>query len=271
MAINKLANTVRVPLKYTAGSFKERQIKANNLTEEFYRLFEKEIKDNYTIFSFSNILDKMQKIAPDKKLMFNIKTVRGNKYGAYTEYLYDKKKDIIGVSMDLPGISRSIRPAYLSYLIHEFQHVSDQIFHPKYIARAQSLSHKRLLNKKYDRFYDKYYYCVEEYHTEKQKQDILENVKIRTLNFIKKQNTESKLDFLQDMRYSLESEIQAYAKENETAKRLKDKGLTIIKDSLCDMPKHCMFKEKTDLLKEIIAEIIKTERTAHAQRLEQNI
>lgn len=266
MAMNKLYNTVRAPLKYTRGSYKERQSKANNLTEEFYRLFENEIKDNYTIFSFSNILDKIYQVVPDKKLYFLIRPNRCKNYGAYTEYLYGKNKDIIGVTIDMPEIKKNIRTAHLSYLMHEFQHISDQIFHPKYIARSQYLSKIRLMNNKYDRFYDKYYYCIDEYHTEKQKKDILENVKIRTINFIKKLDINGKLAILQDTRYCLESEINAYEREKETSQRLKQKGLTIIKDSLYDMPKHAMFREKIEVLKEIISEVIKSERIANAKK-----
>lgn len=271
MAINKLANTIKVPLKYTQGNFAQRQIKANNLTDTLYKSFENEIKSDYTIFTFSDIFHKIYKIMPDKNLHVVIRTNRSKNYGAYTEYLYDRNKKIIGVGIDLPGIKNSIRTVYIPYLMHEFQHVSDQIFHPKYMARAQSLSCKRLMNNKYERFYDKYYYCIEDCHSEKNKKEILENVKIRTMNFIKKLGIREKLDILQDMRYCLESEIYAYAVEKQTAERLKNKNLSFLKDSLYDMPKHAMFREKIEIVKEIASELIKSERLAHAKRLGMNV
>lgn len=268
MAINKLANTIKVPLKYTQGSFAQRQIKANNLTDSLYKSLESEITDDYSIFTFSGLLNKIYQVVPDKNLHFVIRTNRSKNYGAYTEYLYDRNKKIIGVGIDLPGIKNSIRTTYIPYLMHEFQHVSEQIFHPKYMARAQSLSCKRLLNNKYDRFYDKYYYCIEDCHSEKNKKDILENVKIRTMNFIKKHGISEKLDILQDIRYCLESEINAFTVEKQTAEMLKNKNLPYIKDSLYDMPKHAMFREKIEVVKEIASDLIKSERLAHANRLE---
>ena len=272
-AINKLSEAVRIPLKYTKGSVAHRQNMANAAVDDFYKLFEQEIKDDYTIFSFENISDKIKKVLPENKLYIEIKNKRSRNYEAYTEYLYNKKNNnaIEGVSINLTAIGRSIRTVHIPELMHEFQHITDQIFHPKYLARAQSLSRKKILKtNNYNKFYDKYYYCVEDFKSEKNKKDILENVKIRTINFIKKLGINEKLDILQDIRYSLESEVQAYAKEKAYAQKLKDMGLSYKKDSLYDMPKHTLFREKIEVVNEILSDVIKTERKAHSQRLELN-
>jgi len=266
MFVNKLSNTIKVPYNMVKGSVIQRQAQANQMTDNLYKLFEKDIKDNYALFQFSDIIKKIFEIIP-KNLSVFIKPNRNAKYGAYTENLYNHGRKAVGVAIYLPEISKSVRTAHLPLLMHEFQHVTDQICHPKYASRAQSLNRKKLLNKKYERLYDKYFYCIEDCRTEKAKNETLENVKIRTMNFLKKHSIREQLDFIQDTRYTLESEIAAYKKENEFAQKLKDNNLQFFKESLINVPERSLFAEKIQILKEIGFELIKNERKAHAQRL----
>ena len=166
------------------GSVTQRQAQAERMTDDLYKLFDSDIKDNYTVFKFPDIVKKIFEIIP-QNLSVIVKPNRNAKYGAYTENLYNHGRKAVGVAIYLPEINKSVRTTHLPLIIHEFQHITDQIFHPKYASRAQSLNYKKLFNKQYERLYDKYFYCVEDCNTEKAKNEVIENTKIRTMNFLK--------------------------------------------------------------------------------------
>lgn len=266
MTINSLLPSVKIPYKIAKGSVKERQIKADNMAMNLFSSLSEDIKDNYTIISFSDLYKKIYKILPEN-ISIMLRSNHSKKYGAYTETLYDRKQKASAVAVALPEIKKTFRPSHIPLVIHEFQHVTGQLFHPKYISRAQAINAKKLFNKKYEKLYDRYYYCIEDCFSEKAKKETLELVKDRTMRFLKKLRFNDQIDYIQDIRYSLESEISAFDKEKQTAKMLKDKDLLVLKDCLKDVPVRSLYREKIELLKEIGFELIKQERIAHAKKL----
>jgi hypothetical protein len=75
------------------------------------------------------------------------------------------------------------------------------------------------------------------------------------------------MDYIQDMRYSLMSEIEAYKKERAVALDLKSKGFMVKDGDLEDYPKDGLFAEKIKLLKELGLEYITKERSKNLGRL----
>ena len=147
------------------------------------------------------------------------------------------------------------------------QHVSDDIYHPKYLSRLQSLNKNGLNNKKYDNFYDSYYYCSECIESKQDKKDVLKIIKNRTKKFLRGLCINQKMDYLQDMRYSLISEVEAYKRQKTVAYDLKSKGFMVKEFDLEDYSKNNLFEEKINLLKNLAMEYITKERAKHASRI----
>ena len=80
-------------------------------------------------------------------------------------------------------------------------------------------------------------------------------------------SAEDKVNCLQDMRYSLESENFAYLTQYKVAKKLKKKHINISEDDLCKWHLDFMFIEKINLLKRIAFEVIQKERNKFAREL----
>ena len=66
--------------------------------------------------------------------------------------------------------------------------------------------------------------------------------------------------YLQDARYQLEEEQLAYSEQYKYALKLNNLGYKIDKNDLIDCEKVFLFKEKINLLKDMIADLIKKER-----------
>lgn len=270
MIINKLSESVKIPYQMAKGSFAQRQAKANSLSEKLYKNLANELKDNYTIFDFEQLQTKLHEVLPDKNLKVivqNLSPEHGNNCEGICEVLYNKNKEIRALSVGMNGISSSLRSVHLPAFIHEIQHVADDIFHPKYLSRLQSLNKKGLANKKYDNFYDAYYYSPEFIESKHDKKNALKIVKNKTKKFLRRLSIHQKMDYLQDMRYSLVSEIEAYKIQRTVAQDLKSKGFMIKEFDLENFPRNNLFEEKIELLKNLALEYMTKERSKHVSRL----
>lgn len=270
MIINKLSSGVKIPYEITKGSFAQRQAKADTLTDKLYKNLAEELKDNYTIFNFEQLQKKLNDVLPDKNLKVIIQDLSdedSKKCEAICEVLYNKNEDMRALSIGMGGISSSARSIHIPAFLHEVQHVADDIYHPKYLARLQRLHKGGLHTKKYNLFYDDYYYCSEFIESKQDKKDALKIIKNRTKKFLRRLSIHQKMDYIQDMRYSLISEIEAYKRERNVAKDLKSKGFTIKEADLGNYPQKGLFEEKIELLKNLALEYITKERSKHASRL----
>ena len=270
MIINKLSESVKIPYQMVKGSFAQRQAKADALSEKLYKNLSEELKDNYTIFDFEQLQTKLHEVLPDKNLKVivqNLSSEHGENCEGICEVLYNKNKEIRALSVGMNGISSTLRSIHIPAFIHEIQHVADDIFHPKYLSRLQCLNKKGLANKKYDNFYDAYYYSPELIESKQDKKDALKQIKNKTKKFLRRLSIHQKMDYIQDMRYSLMSEVEAYKKERTIAQDLKSKGFMIKEFDLENFPQNNLFEEKIALLKNLALEYITKERAKHASRL----
>lgn len=273
MIINKLSESVKIPYNMVKGSFAQRQAKANALTERLYKNLSEELKDNYSIFNFEQLQKKLHEVLPDKNLKIivqNLPDGHGENCEGICEVLYNKNKDIRALSVGIDGISSTLRSIHIPAFMHEVQHAADDIFHPKYLSRLQHLNKGGLNNKKYELFYDTYYYCPEVIESRQDKKDALKIIKNRTKKFLRRLSIHQKMDYIQDMRYSLISEIEAYKRQRAVAGDLKSKGMQIKDFDLENYPQKGLFEEKISLLKELATEYITKERAKHASRLKKN-
>ena len=151
-------------------------------------------------------------------------------------------------------------------IVHEFQHIVDQLYIPKYLVRDQKMTLNSMMTPKYQKLYDQLY-SYEYPETNADKREILKILEHKIKKFLRGINTSKKLDYIQDARYSLMMEEQAYRTQRKYAKKLHKKHLPIKDGELDDEISLQMLKEKIQLLKQIGFELIEKERGKHAAKL----
>jgi len=273
MIVNKLSESLKIPYLLTRGTVAQRQAKADILTEKLYKNLSEELKDNYTIFNFEQLQKKLNEVLPDKNLKVivqNLPAEHVEDCEGICEVLYNKNKEVRALSIAMNGISSTVRSIHIPAFIHEVQHVADDIYHPKYLSRIQHLNKSGLNTKKYDDFYDTFYYCSEVIEGKRDKRDVLKIIKNHTKKFLRRLNIHQKMDYIQDMRYSLMSEVEAYKRQRAVAQDLKSRVFMIKDFDLENYAQDGLFEEKIALLKSLAMEYITKERAKHASRLKRS-
>ena len=270
MIINKLSHTLRYPFELAKGNVAQRQQKANKLVDDLYEAIVPYFKDDYSSMPYKNLQEKVDTVLSSKDLkvvVMGLSEEDAKVCGAISKVLYDKDKSAKAVSIELPGVFNSVRAVHLPYVLHEFQHVCDDFLHPKYLSRLQKMNKNGLLTPKYDKFYDEYYYCHEVIDSKQDKKDVLKIIENKTKKFLKGLSVSDKMDYLQDMRYSLTSEVAAYSAQQKFAKKLSDNKFLVRKFEMDDYPEQFYFEDKIKLLKKMMSEIIRKERQIHAAKI----
>lgn len=262
--INKLSPTVKLPFKEVKGSVNYRQSKACNMVDKLYRGILPQFNKKEEI-SFAQAKKALKNVL---KGQIDI-PIRKNEYSDIfdggSDILYSEfTGQISKTTIDIGTIKNKIKRVELTTLLHEFQHVADQIFHPKYLTRNQKMANIGLYTKKYDRLYDDLIYNREFPEGKKDKKIILNHLRNKITKFLRGLDYEDKIDYLQDIRYSLISEKHAYKTQLKYAKKLNKKHLKINKEDLENENKNFMFDEKIKLMKDLAFEIIQKNRQKHS-------
>ena len=270
MIINKLAQSVRIPLEISRGSTIQRQKKAHNFASRLYENLMEDFNDNYSIMRYSELENRINKIIPDKNFKVVVKELSEEKSAecnALCQTLFNNHRQAHALSIDIPGIDHTIRAVHLPDILHEIVHIADSMFNPKLVAREQKMEMKNLNSKKYEDFYDDHYYCGEVIESKRDKKDALKIIENKTRRFLKGLNISDKIDYIQDMRYSLISEINAYKFQVKTAQELKEKGFMMKDYEFDDMSEIGLYKDKIKLLKNLAIEYISKERAQHKSKI----
>lgn len=263
MFVNKLLPAIQPPLNLIKGTVKARKQNSEQLTSALYRQLSKKFKDEYSVVSYPELEKEMKDILPVDNFKISVTRIsHGNEetYDGLCTGLTDANNNINSVSIEVDGISDTIRAYHMPVFLHEFQHAADELYNPKYLSRSQKLLKKGLDNEAYNNFYEEYYYCEEYAKSHKKKHYVLKLVKRKTEEFLKNFDISDKLDYLQDMRYSLMSEINAYKAQRKTAKLLKSRGIKINSYNFENYPAIGMFEEKIRLINKLIRKYINQER-----------
>lgn len=269
MILGKINPVLKIPYSIAKGSHSQRQIKSCILSDKLFQSISSAIKDDSSAFSYQELQKYIYDVLPDKNLKIIVKKME-EKFpdsDAECDLIYNANKEIKALCINLSGNNNYIDSKLIPAFIHEFQHVADEIYHPKFLSRLQNLNKKNYNNSKYVKFYDQYYYYDEFIECKKDKKNLLKYIKHKTQNFLKGLSTEDKINYIQDMRYCLMSEIEAYKKQIEVANHLKSKGITVNSFDFYDYPKEGLFEDKIKLLKNIALEYISRERGIYASRL----
>lgn len=224
MNINKtkiiIDSRVRLPFEYVKGSENERFALAEKLTDD---LFQK-IKDLYVIdetnlytkkitaVSKKIIGKKIQEILP-KSLNIRIKGLvdefRNRPDTIGTTYFISHENDgahhvkEVGIMMEVTE-DKKINYDDVGTLMHEFRHVIDGILNPKMDVRALKVSKN---GNPFKKILQKYIFDMHFNFLDRMIFDIKLNMKMRKLS------EEMKIDALQEMRYVVKSEINAYSND----------------------------------------------------------
>ncbi len=267
---NKLVRSVRLPYPQTRGSVATRQNKARQMVHQLFENIHDKFENGK--MSIENIQKHVTAVIP-KQLNVVVKEGYDPRFnGAFSDIIFASNiKKIIGTTIEFFSPDHKFSQASLPTLIHEFQHVTDQIFHPKYLSRVQHMQNSNYATEKYDKLYNDILYTPEFPQSKTEKTQILKIVKRKLHKFLRRKPVEEKLDYIQDARYTLEMERQAYLTESKYAKKMIDAGIKINTDDAIDEYDNIfMFTEKIQLLKCMGVEIIQKERRKFANKLAKN-
>lgn len=257
---NILLPQVKLPYKYTRGSVSLRQQRADKLTDKLYHSLRGRFDKNGEL-KLDNIQKCIDEILPQRIKVLVKNAEPTDEFDAYSDILYSDKSGKIKVTtIELPSKKGKVKLIDLPTILHEFQHVADQIFHPKYLARNQSMSNASMYTKKYNVLYDEYMYSYEGPVGKKDRAYILKHLRHRIKHFLRKMKPEEKIDYLQDSRYNLMMENKAYFTQQKYAKKLQKQHVDVKTADITKWNKDYMFAEKIKLLEDIIASIIEKER-----------
>jgi hypothetical protein len=262
---NKLSPQVTLPLAITKGTVKERENKAKHDVDKLYRELYPDYKKNN--LNYDNLKQSINKIFP--KINIAILPLEYDPdCDAYSDIIYNPRTEkISATTIEIPLNKKKIFKETFISILHEFQHIADQIYQPKFLARNQRLHLKGLYNDKYNFLYDNFMYSKECPQDNSEKKEILQSLKYKTQKFLKGYSVEDKIDFIQDSRYTLMLEDNAYKTQAKYANKLYKKRHPIPTIELVKENKDFMFSEKIQLLTEMGFEIIKEERgRLHAQQ-----
>lgn len=251
------------------GSPAERMQKLYTLNNRLYSGIKENLvntgRNSIDIETLRNII---YSVFPEKKHFSIVKIPKNltQEMEASADYLFDSHDNIVGHIVEIPLKKKCFAMTDIPTLMHEMTHVFEKMFNPKIMKRSAALSY-RLENgighqvnfNKYNNLYDRLYPIdYEVFTTQAEKTEILKSHREEILKFVRGKSLEEKLDILQNLRYQLGMELNAYQLENEFIDKMTPKGEDL--SSLKVQVDKYLFKEKIDILKELTFNIIKKER-----------
>lgn len=266
---NKLLPQVKLPYQYTKGTLQDRQRKSGQLVNKLYKNIKGRFKNGE--IELSKIQDCIDEILPSHVRVIVKNSECNADFDGYSDIGYSANSGKINITtIELPTENKKIKLKDLPALLHEFQHITDQLFNPKYLARNQDMANKNLLTNKYNNIYDEYIYNYEAATNKNEKSYILKQIEYKLKEFLKGMSITDKINYLQDSRYSLIMENNAYFTQQKYAKKLNKQHQKIKALDLKKLNKDYMFTEKINLLKKIAGNIISKERAKFKAKLKHN-
>lgn len=256
----KVNKALQFSQRFINGSPKKKKEMVTQYNDKIYEGICSHITEGDS-FRSCDALNEINSVLPEKKRI-DIKNLQNKfikNYDGGSDYIYDKNDNIIGQTLELPIKKGKIKGKDLPTFMHELTHILDVFVNPKYNVRATNCEIKGLYGKKYDKVYDKLY-NVEKYSNESEKAKIIEERKEEVLNFLQGKPVEDKMDCIQDLRYSLETEQNAYREQLRFARKTQTKNIEVEPNDLIEYEDKYLFTEKLQMLKEIGLDIVKKQR-----------
>ena len=265
MSYNSLTPRLRLPFNSVRGTVQQRRQKAALCVDKFYRDFSPKYNKRGVV-SFDEIQKSVDAVFEHKLNVHVIQKPQTDEYGGQDVAISDYSGKLSALTLELDKFKHNrLRFMDLITVIHEFQHVADQFFHPKFLARYQYMSSEGLYTPKYDNLYDNFLYKYESPRGKRHKAKILKTIKYKIKKFLRGMPVEDKINYIQDARYFLMSEDNAYRIQYKYAKKLEKKHINVLSEDLEKQNQQFMFKEKINLLTQLGFEIIQKERRKMAK------
>lgn len=264
MNYNSVTPRLKLPFNIVKGSLQQRNQKAMEYVEKFYADILPKYKKG--VLQFDEVQKSIDKIFEHKIHVKAIKSHDSTTTGGQDILSSEYNGKISSITLEMDNVKNDkLSIADLITLLHEFQHVVDQLFHPKFLARYQYMASGNLYTNKYDKLYDNFLYTDYAPLGRKEKIKVLKQIKHKILHFFRGLTVEEKINYIQDARYFLISEDNAYKTQYKYAKKMSKKHFPISDDDKERQNGAFMFKEKIDLLTKLGFEIIQKERKKFAR------
>lgn len=257
--INFLQPNVKLPFNEVRGSFVRRQQKSVKLVDNLFRDLMPKFRHGQ--LPFDELCLSVKKVLKGRGQVRVIHSNLDEFQGASGYTTSDYTGNITGQTLELPFGMKKIHYEDLITILHEFQHVADGLYHPKYLACTQLLYQTDIIPcKEYDKYTKNVLYRVEYPKNVRDKLKKLKSFRQKTMEFIANGYPEDQVNILMDSRRFLQMEIQAYKTQFKYAKKLAKKGYEVSIDDLQHCDRILLLQEKLDILSQITADIIKKER-----------
>ncbi len=250
----KLSTTAKLPLEICKGSYEKRFELAKSLNENLYNNLTKKIKEKDIS---PNLFDKNIRKLSNDKINFHILDAHEVGFQGFTSLATGPTNtniaDRFNIYLPLNPYDKKVSILDTNAFMHEFFHLFCEISNPKHSQRAIKMFEKNLLPTT-EPFYSKELYS---------KQNInIEKLKNKTLpEFLNKLPEEDQIDFLQNSRYRLKEELQAYKEGHKYNNKIQNEHEDLIYEkSDCENGDSYHFKEKINILETKLKQVLSNVR-----------
>ena len=242
----KVLPTAKLPLKLCKGTYAERIALAKRLNENFFnKLSEKYITKEIPFDVFEKTL---KECTPEK---INVNVLNYNKQGGYTCFgLNDTKNGIdkYVIYLKKDSYTGGIRLLETNYSLHETSHYFIHLTNPKHSARAVKM-HETGLIEKTEPFYNENLYTKKELNEEELKQKLND--------FLKQFTPEEKINFLQNSRYRMLEEYNAFDDGYKYLDEIQERHPDLICEKIYAREKEVYnFPEKIKIVADKLKEVL---------------
>jgi len=264
-----MKNVVNPAVKFSysiiKGSPQSRREMVSKFNEQIFEgVYSRLENDSVHISDIKRVINE---VIPEKKKI-EIKPFKAKgQYEGGSDYTYDSKGHITGQTIEMPMKKCRMKQNAMVTFMHELTHVLDTLVNPKFTARTNTMYKKELYTKSFDKVMNKRLYKYEKFSNDTQKNQIIEERRQDVKKFLDGKTAEEKIDYIQEMRNTLQTEKNAYSEQYKYAQILKERGKSVEETDLENEVSGYMFDEKLQMLKETGFEIIAKERKSFAKKL----
>lgn len=244
----KLLPTAKFSLKTCKGSYSERIKLAKSLNKNFFNKIDKKYTTKEVPF---DVFEKTLKECTPEEI--NVNVLPYPYKGGYTAFELNNTYDGIdklSIYIEKNFYDKGIRLLNTDTSLHETFHYFCALANPKHTARAAKMYEKNLISKTQS-FYNENLYTKKDFKPEELREKLND--------FLKQFTPEEQVDFLQNSRYRMLEEYNAFDEGYKYLDKIQDKHPDLIIEKIYTTPKEeYNFPDKikivTDKLKEVIAE-----------------
>ena len=250
----KLAKTVKLPFSICKGTYSQRLEKAKALNEQLFskinqEFVEKDISPDVFIRNIKKVTNNKIKFLIDDSTNANYKGCTLLGFNPKNCSLADRFK--IAIPLNIFDKKVSIYDADI--FMHEFFHFFCEITNPKHLQRMIK-NYEKNLSISTEPFYRNYFYSKNNLDL-----DFLEKTLLP--NKIKKFNIYDQIDFLQNSRYRLIEELNAFREANKYYDKIQENHLDLISEKLStESGESFHFEEKIPIIEKALKKILKKAR-----------